>query len=313
MSVWLSVVIPVKSGSEGIDRLLQSLANQRDIEPFEVHVVLNPKWQRIRNPGLDPAGFKVWLSPAGVNHARNVGIEHCHGEWIYFLDADCVLHDPQHLSQLVRQLKTAKPDTIYGGPYILPEGSAPVARAYHWIQDRWIREGWHPQHGWVHLLGGNLVVARSQFTALRFDDSILFGGSETDFLARMLQQGGKAEFLPQLGVLHVQSLTTRQLLHKAFLQGYGFERLIHRGLWLKGPRRSLTRSSERRELAKLLGLYAEVFALGRDAFVQSPKQAPKRPRIFWRRLKNRVLRRWYHPSPFAVEVQRWRKARSSWP
>jgi glycosyltransferase involved in cell wall biosynthesis len=210
MTAVLSVVNPVKSGSKDIDRLLQSLANQLDAEPFEVHVVFNPKKQRIRNLGL--ANLKTWVCAAGVNRARNVGIDHCQGHWIYLLDADCVLHDPRHLQKVCAQLKTASEDTVYGGPYILSEGAGAVARAYHWVQDHWVREGWHPQHGWVHLLGGNLLAARALFSTLKFDDDIVFGGSETDFLARWLRLGGRAEFLPQLGVLHVQSL------HQGILQ-----------------------------------------------------------------------------------------------
>jgi glycosyltransferase involved in cell wall biosynthesis len=305
MSLELSVVIPVKSGACGLDRLLRSLAEQRGVAPFEVHVVFNPRADKVKNHDLP---LQVWTSGLGVNRARNCGVEHARGRWIYFLDADCVLPHADHLRTLLEELRRTAENVVCGGPYLLPDGSGRVSQAYHWVQDRWIYEGAHLEYGWVHLLGGNLAVARSLFSTLKFDEDIVFGGSETDWIARWLLRGGRGKFLPHLGVAHVQSLSTLQLLHKAFLQGYGFERLVSRGLLVKGPRRSLRAAEEYRESQAWIDLYAEVFTLGRDAFVRSPEAPPQRLWLRWWLLKNRVPRRWHKPSAFGAEIRRWREA-----
>ena len=106
----ISVIIPTYHPQAYIQDCFQSLACQTlERSQFEVLVVLNGSAEPYQNQlrqwiGDILSGVSVTLltvKKAGVSHARNVGIEHAHGQYITFIDDDDWL-SPAYLETLLK-------------------------------------------------------------------------------------------------------------------------------------------------------------------------------------------------------------------
>lgn len=104
----VSVVIPSYNDATYIDRLLDALSLQKDVD-FEV-IVSDAQ----SGDGTDKvvAGFKRRLNislavspPHGPAYGRNVGAKKAKGEWLLFLDADDDIDDPKFIRTLVDETK----------------------------------------------------------------------------------------------------------------------------------------------------------------------------------------------------------------
>lgn len=261
---FLSMVVPtLTTGRTPIARLLTALARQRVSFPFEVIVVANP-----RAPSL-PATFGTlrWRlevsGEVGVNAARNRGVVAARGEWLYFVDDDCLPADEGHLERVRQVLDVRGPRDLVGGPYLPAAEAGAYSRAYDLLQGRWLREGRHSEYGWIHLLGGNLLVHASAFEKLGFDSSIAFGGAETELVMRLLRGGCRGFYAESIGLRHEHRLGRADFLRKAFLQGYGHQRLRDSGTFIEPSRRSFWREDEARAASGALALYDRAFRVGR--------------------------------------------------
>jgi len=87
-----SVVIPVFQDQTGLDRCLESLAEQKyvNMSDFEVIVVDNASEPPMTVPKSLPFSVQVEsCAKKGAYSARNVGVRAARGNVIAFLDADC--------------------------------------------------------------------------------------------------------------------------------------------------------------------------------------------------------------------------------
>lgn len=302
----LSVVIPIHSADvqglaiKGLSRDLQKLP-----ENIELHLVFNPKRPRLPKQLENNTSVHIWVNESkGVNRARNFGANQAAADWVYFLDADCWPKEVHHFEKLVRKIPSLDPERVYGGSYSLTEPSTAVSRAYHSLQEKWLKDGEHPDYGWVHLLGGNLLVSKQIFTKLKFDDGIRFGGAETDFLAKWLARGGKAQYLNDFPVEHLHKLSGEQLRDKAFMQGFGFERLVQRGLLLRKFKKTVRTATQDRRLEYWISEYDRVFDLGRQHFREGLPLGNSRTQRRWQRFKRALVNRLNRNSEFGSEVDR---------
>lgn len=86
----ISIIIPLYNKEAIIERTLQSVLSQ-DYDDFEVVVVDDGSTDK--SAGIvrkidDPRVHFIEQENGGPSKARNTGIKHSKGEWLYFLDAD---------------------------------------------------------------------------------------------------------------------------------------------------------------------------------------------------------------------------------
>ncbi len=225
----VSVVIPSYRGDEKVLRLVASLQDQLDISNYEILVVANPP-----NAGLRKILANQWrvryleIPQAGANRARNAGLNAASGEIVLFVDDDCLVNDRFFL-QKHRQAHLARPHvTALGGDYLLRRRSSFLDQVYHDLQSRWIYEGILPGYEADLLFGGNMSFKRKKIAEFAFDDSLIFGGTETEFLQRLALAGHQVVLLDSLPLLHLTQLRFRDFLSKAFLQGRGAAYVEHK-------------------------------------------------------------------------------------
>ena len=91
--VRLSIIIPVYNAEKYIERCLNAILNN-NLQDIEIIVVNDGSTDRTCNILEKYEKKYIWClsvinkSNGGVSSARNIGIEHSHGEWITFVDAD---------------------------------------------------------------------------------------------------------------------------------------------------------------------------------------------------------------------------------
>ncbi len=74
----------------------------------------------------------------GANAARNLGLSQARGKWIYFLDDDCTLINPDHLANLLSTCASRPEVSLFGGAYSTPESSSFLDRAYNLVSMLWL-------------------------------------------------------------------------------------------------------------------------------------------------------------------------------
>lgn len=218
-----SVIIPTFDRPRQLDACLEGLARQTTSrDAFEVIVVddgvrapvgeLAARW-------ADRLEITVLEQPnRGPGSARNLGASRARGEFLAFVDDDCV-PDPAWLESLADSpLATG---ALAGGPIrnALPENPYAAASqlittfAYRYYDERSDAERF--------FTANNLAIAREAFEELGgFDTSIPAATAEDkDLCDRWRAAGGELAYVPTALVWHAHHLTFRRFLAQHY--GYG--------------------------------------------------------------------------------------------
>lgn len=222
-----SIIIPFFRGRRGHDILFQVLDSclaQEDVS-FEVRLVTNisdPQVERALWARGDNRVILECVGARGVNSARNLGAKKAEGQFLLFLDDDCALPRANFLSDL-HSLYSRHPEfSALGGPYH-SAGPAPWrVRGYNAMASAWASHGadyFEEVSPAQNLLGGNICLRREIFDDFAFDERIISGGDETEFLRRLSAAGRALGFAPALAVTHLADSSWEGLLARAWRQG----------------------------------------------------------------------------------------------
>ena len=124
----ISVIIPTRNAAADIDKCLDSLCAQ-NFRQFDVHVIDAASTDSTMDKVAahrSSLGQELycWSEPgAGVYEAMNIGIQRAHGEWVYFLGADDVIHDVSVFADVAAQIARSDVDLIYGDVVFKSNGS----------------------------------------------------------------------------------------------------------------------------------------------------------------------------------------------
>lgn len=235
----ISVVIPFLEGPRGIRtiQLVIESCNKQTISP-EIIVASN-----FPHPELEQycqeRGVKFFQTNArGVNVARNMGAEMAGGEFLYFLDDDCVLLDPRHL-ELATQILQSNPGLwALGGPYGSQSKSNWRAHGYNAMASAWSELGAKPWRANIfkvkNLLGGNFCLAKASF-GTGFNEDIISGGDEAEFFQRTENLRRVIGYTKQLEVIHLADESWAGLFRRAQNQGRALakHKISQANLWTK--------------------------------------------------------------------------------
>lgn len=118
----ISIIVPVYNTEKYLQRCLESIAAQtyKDFECILVDDGSTDGSDKICDEyAAKDNRFKVFHKKnGGVSSARNIGIAHANGEWLYFCDSDDKLHDGESLTNL---FKLANDADMAVGSYIAPD------------------------------------------------------------------------------------------------------------------------------------------------------------------------------------------------
>ena len=220
----LSVVIPTTGKHLEVFDTISSCLNQAlsDEFKFEVLIICNPKNRKFKNLLFDKFYHQIIYfetDNTGVNIARNLGWDQSSGEIVYFLDDDCKIPHKHHFAQRIQYHDQQKDLAILGAGYSSNQHTNRLGQRYNELVNYWIKTHCNTPGG-VLSPGGNLSLRKSLFSPQqRFNPSISYGGSETEFLLRIQNENLKVKSDPFFLIEHSCRPTVRQIFRKAWLQG----------------------------------------------------------------------------------------------
>jgi glycosyltransferase involved in cell wall biosynthesis len=219
----ISIIVPTASSNQAVEHLLHSVRDQSlSPELYEVIIVYNNCKRTPFETMASTKNTRTLFSPyPGVNNARNLGLLHAQGQYLLFLDDDCVLHNKEYLQNLFKIHTDHAQWMSAGGPYLLPANAGVFDKAYHYNMSKWLENHRLQETTTTVLLGGNATYKHDVFRQLRFPPGIRYGGSETPLNLSVAQKFGPHQFLPILSLQHNARMTFFSFIKKAYLQGKG--------------------------------------------------------------------------------------------
>ncbi len=202
-----SIIVPVYNRPDEVDELLQSLTGQT-LKDMEVIIVEDGSTNPCESVVHKYAG-KLQLryytkENSGPGPTRNLAAEHSQGEYLIFLDSDCVL-PPDFLKEVEAELNRQECDA-WGGPDRAHEGFTPVQKAISYsmtsfITTGGIRGGKKQMDKKFYPRSFNLGIRRSLFRQLGGFSSMRFG-EDIDLSLRIYKSGASCRLFPEAWVWH---------------------------------------------------------------------------------------------------------------
>ncbi|MBK1442549.1 glycosyltransferase [Parapedobacter sp. ISTM3] len=219
----LSIIIPVFNRPQEVRDLLESLTNQTDPD-FEVLVVEDGSTDRCESE-VDAFSTRLHIryryrENSGPGRARNAGSAFSSGDYLIFLDSDCVL--PPHYVQTVRQSLSQDYSDAFGGPDRAREDFSPMQRAINYSMTSFFTTGgirggnerfekFHPRS---FNMGFSRIVFEKTggFAAMRF-------GEDIDMSIRIIGMGFTTRLIKEAYVYHRRRTTLRRFFKQVYNSG----------------------------------------------------------------------------------------------
>lgn len=202
-----SIIVPVYNRPDEVDELLQSLTEQT-LKEMEVIIVEDGSSQPCESVVHKYAG-KLQLryytkENSGPGPTRNFAAERSQGEFLIFLDSDCVL-PPNFLKEVDAELNRKECDA-WGGPDRAHESFTTVQKAISYsmtsfITTGGIRGGKKQMEKKFYPRSFNLGIRRSLFRQLGGFSSMRFG-EDIDLSLRIYKSGATCRLFPEAWVWH---------------------------------------------------------------------------------------------------------------
>ena len=167
------------------------------------------------------AGFTKVVEMPGANIpvCRNAGMRESRGDWIAFVDGDCIL-DPDWLSHAARLL-TRHNELVLGWPASPPSPGTWVQQAWHmhWMNKNPALETDEGEQvlkreGFRLITTRNMIFHRGVADRIGGFDESLSTGEDTDFVFRATMAGIAAWGLPALKSVHLGEPDTLKKFYK---------------------------------------------------------------------------------------------------
>ncbi len=197
----VSVVIPAYQGSRTIRACLHGLQQQRGLEEAEVIVVESSGDGTAEIIKREFLSVTVLREPTRLSAgaARNSGASLARGEFLLFIDQDCVA-PPDWAQRLVSHLQRPGVDAVGGSIGIADPDNLSGAATYFLEFLHHFPHLPPPRHGHPFLLGCNLGVRREVMAAVSFPDRTL--AEDVLFCERLRRAGFGVMYDPGVTVLH---------------------------------------------------------------------------------------------------------------
>jgi len=125
---------------------------------------------------------------------RNRGASLADGEFVSFIDSDCII-GPDYFQQALAVLRTRADAT--GAKYELPASP-------HWIEKTWYKIHARSHDGPVNYLnGGNLLIRRQAFLAVNGFDETMISTEDSELCLRLNQEGFKVYEAHAVRAIHL--------------------------------------------------------------------------------------------------------------
>ena len=191
----ISVIIP-NLHSPMIDRTIESILAQETDQPYEVIVVGLDQYHLVEN--FPDVQFIQTSGPVGAAEARNIGIRAARGEWLFFIDADCIAQ-PGWMNTLVDAFQEGW--KVVGGGVKTPR--EPFWLLVYNLSMFYGELASREERVRQFMPTLNLAVHRDVIETVGLMDESLPRGQDIDWTSRMTLAGYELLFKPGAAVMHL--------------------------------------------------------------------------------------------------------------
>ena len=219
----ISFIIPVFNRPGETRELLQSLSLQTSRD-FEVIIVEDGSSERSENV---VAGFRDQLDihyfykeNSGPGPSRNYGCEKAAGDYLIFLDSDCII--PEQYVQVVQEGLEINYTDAFGGPDRAYKDFTKLQKAISFSMTSFFTtggiRGGTERMGKFHPRSFNMGISRQVydttggFSAMRF-------GEDVDLSIRILEKGFSTQLIRDAYVYHKRRTNLRQFFKQVYNSG----------------------------------------------------------------------------------------------
>ena len=209
----ISIIIPVYNDPKGLKTCLKGISRQsKHLSETEVIVVDNASTIPLKSI-IDafPFAFYAYEEKPGSYAARNKGMSIAKGEYLFFLDADCI-PEPDWLEKGIQCLQNHSENTLIGGEVNLPLSDKPtITELYQCTVGFQQQENIEER---LFSVTANLFIKTKNALAIgSFDERILSGG-DRDWCLKAVKKGFKVTYCPKA----IVNTPARKSLRKAIIQ-----------------------------------------------------------------------------------------------
>lgn len=228
-----SIIIPVYNRPEEIVELLDSLTMQSRREESEVIVVDDGSTRRCEN---DIDIFKnqikiiyIYQDNKGPGLARNEGARHAEGQYLIFLDSDCVLPS-DYLSNTEKHLEKS-PLACFGGPDKAHKFFTPIQKAISYSMTSIFTtggiRGGKKKMDKFYPRSFNLGVRKDVFEEIGGFSDMRYG-EDIDFSMNVAEHGYSIGLISETFVYHKRRNTFKSFYKQVFSSGTARIELAYR-------------------------------------------------------------------------------------
>lgn len=224
-----SVIVPAFNAQDGLDRLLNAISQQTvDKDTFEVIVVDNGSEPPLKISKTRSFECKLIRCPVpGSYSARNAGVKESSGEYLAFIDADCIPM-PSWLDAGIEALQRSGDETAIGGEVkiIKTPGETLTSKYQRLIgfqQDYNISKK-------IFSVTANLLCSRAAFQKVGFFDESLFSGGDAEWCWRAHSLGVLIRHAPDVVVETLPRHSLKGAIMQARRVVAGRKQLARRGI-----------------------------------------------------------------------------------
>lgn len=203
----ISVIIVTYNSANHIAACLPSVLAQRGVT-FETIVVDNASSDQTL-ARLEAFDVNVITSPENLGFGRgnNLGFASSTGRYIYFLNPDARLVQPDGLAKLCAAMDANPPWGMAGTHILDPADHHESPPATEYPAQRHVRRDFSKLPGNIAwIIGASMVVRRELYEELGgFDPEFFLYSEETDFCLRLRELGFEIGYLSEVAVSHIGS------------------------------------------------------------------------------------------------------------
>ncbi|NNE76369.1 MAG: glycosyltransferase [Pricia sp.] len=207
MNLYFSFIIPVYNRPAELRELLESLAVQTYVKPFEVVIVedgstlTSEDTVKLFTDRLSISYYKK--DNTGPGDSRNYGMLRAKGNYYIILDSDCIL--PPHYIKTVKDSLEAEFVHCYGGPDAAHESFSLVQKAINYSMTSVLTTGGirgnKKSMGKFQPRSFNMGISKSVFENVGGFGNI-HPGEDPDFTFRIWKKGYNSKLIPEAFVYH---------------------------------------------------------------------------------------------------------------
>ena len=216
-NIVISIIIP-NLHSPIIDQTIRSIQAQETELPFEIIVVGMDKYGLVKK--FPEVQFIQTPSPVGAAEARNIGIRHAQGEWLLFIDSDCIA-EADWINTFAREFEAGR--KVIGGGVITPKEPFWLLVYNLSMFHGQLASESRCEPDFLPTL--NLAVHREVIDKVGIMDEGLLRGQDVDWTSRMTLAGYRLLFEPAAAITHLPARKDLKTL-RAYVRKSGYY-MIH--------------------------------------------------------------------------------------